>query len=115
MGVTPVMKTSIPRHLRSNLTDAEKRLWSKIRNKQIEGHRFRRQAPIGPYVVDFFCPKRKLVIELDGGQHATQMEADAERTAWLETKGYRVIRFWNNEVFENLDGVLQSIIETLKG
>ncbi len=109
------MNTTNARRLRSNPTGAEKRLWSKIRNKQLAGHRFRRQAPIGPYVVDFFCPEQKLIIELDGGQHANQVEADTERTAWLESKGYRVIRFWNNEVFDNLDGVLHSITEVLNG
>jgi very-short-patch-repair endonuclease len=77
-------------------------------------HRFRRQHPIGPYVVDFACPGRKLAIELDGGQHAIQQEADAARTREIVRRGYRVIRFWNNDVMDNLAGVLQAIQQELE-
>ena len=100
------MSKNLARHLRSNLTEAEKKLWRHIRNKLLGGHRFRRQAELGAYVVDFVCFEAKVVVEIDGGQHADQIEEDATRTAWLETQGFSVIRFWNNEVTENVDGVL---------
>ena len=101
------------RALRANQTEAEKRLWWRLRDKQVEGFRFRRQVPIGPYIADFVCPSEKLIIEVDGGQHAENEEYDAARTALLEDAGYRVLRFWNNEVFENLDGVLERVREAL--
>ena len=97
------------RALRKNLTDAEARLWRQLRYKQLDGFRFRRQQPIGPYIVDFFCPRAKPIIELDGGQHSTDQERDERRTRWLEARGYRVIRFWNNDVLSNTDGVLLTI------
>jgi very-short-patch-repair endonuclease len=97
------------RRLRSDMTEAEKRIWYLLRRRQFGGLNFRRQAPIDPYIVDFACLSIRLVIELDGGQHDADAEEDARRTAWLESQGYRVLRFWNNEVFENLDGVLQTI------
>jgi very-short-patch-repair endonuclease len=93
------------RQLRSNPTEAEKRLWSKLRLKQIGGHRFRRQAPIGPYVADFACLAQRLIIEVDGGQHDSRATQDDARTAWLERQGFRVLRFWNNEVLGNVEGV----------
>ena len=86
------------RELRRNLTDAERALWQVLRNRQVSGYRFRRQAPIGPYVVDFVCFEIRLVIEVDGGQHIERADYDEGRTAWLEGAGFRVIRFWNNEV-----------------
>ncbi len=91
---------SIPkaRHLRKQSTEAEKSLWRQLRNRQLAGHKFRRQAPLGKYVVDFLCYERSLVIEVDRGQHQLKTEADEERTNWLETQGYRVVRFWNNQV-----------------
>ena len=101
------------RRLRKNLTDAEKRLWARLRFKQLDGFRFRRQQPIGPFVVDFFCPQVKLIIEIDGGQHAADLERDERRTRWLEARGYRVIRFWNNDVLGNTDGVLVAIQQAL--
>lgn len=91
------------------MTDAERLLWSKLRRKQMHGHMFRHQAPIGPYIVDFACLTIKLVIEVDGGQHNINKAADEKRTAWLESQGYRVMRFWNNEVLQNLEGVLEAI------
>ena len=102
------------RTLRSTPTDAEIRLWSRIRRKQLEGFRFRRQQPIGAYIVDFFCPEAKLIIEIDGGQHALREKEDASRTRWLEARGYRVVRFWNNDVLANTDGVVWAIQETLR-
>jgi very-short-patch-repair endonuclease len=101
------------RELRKNLTDAEARLWVRLRRRQLDGFRFRRQQPIGPYIVDFFCPAAKLIIEVDGGQHATDQQRDDQRTRWLEARGYRVIRFWNNDVLENTEGVLQTIQQAL--
>ncbi len=101
------------RTLRGNPTDAEQKLWSALRRQQIDGNRFRRQHPIGGFVVDFVCLAEKLIIEVDGGQHAQNVEADSERTAWLEARGYRVLRFWNNDVLGNIDGVLQVIQSTL--
>jgi very-short-patch-repair endonuclease len=94
--------------LRGEMTDAERRLWSILRNRQLEGAKFRRQQPIGPFIADFVCQKRRLIIEADGGQHADS-RADERRTAFLEGKGYRVLRFWNNDILNNLDGVAQVI------
>ena len=105
------------RRLRRESTEAEKRLWNKLRARQLLGAKFRRQAPIGPYIVDFVCFERKLVIEIDGGQHAEhdQRAYDEERTKWLKSQGFRVLRFWNNEVLGNLEGVLTRIAEVLRG
>ena len=94
--------------LRRELTDAERKLWSVLRNRQLEGAKFRRQQPICPFIVDFVCQERRLIIEADGGQHAGN-GADERRTAFLESKGYRVLRFWNNDILSNLDGVAQVI------
>ena len=99
------------RNLRNDPTKAEAILWQVLRNKNLEGFRFRRQHPIGPYIVDFYCPKKKLIIEVDGGQHAEQEKQDAERTAFFELKGCRVFRFWNNEVLGNIQGVVDKILE----
>ena len=102
------------RLLRRDQTDAERKLWARLRDRQLQGAKFRRQHPLAPYIVDFCCPETKLVIELDGGQHATRHEIDATRTAFLHTKGYRVLRFWNNDVLANMEGVLHRITEALK-
>jgi very-short-patch-repair endonuclease len=88
-------------------------LWSRLRNDQL-GHTFRRQHAIGNYIVDFCAPRRKLIIELDGSQHLNQQEYDEERTKYLETRGYRVLRFWNNDVLNNMDAVLKAIWDSLK-
>lgn len=105
------------RTLRKNLTDAEAILWRRLRRKELDRYRFRRQQPIGPYVVDFFCAEAKLIVELDGGQHneAASLVRDARRTEWLEARGYRALRFWNNQVREQLDGVLETILDNLHG
>ncbi|WP_398481612.1 endonuclease domain-containing protein [Tardiphaga sp.] len=96
--------------MRRDPTDAERRLWPRLKHDiTLTGSHFRRQALIGPFIVDFASRKARLVIELDGGQHDWQREADARRTAYIEARGYRVLRFWNHEVFENIDGVLQVI------
>ena len=105
------MASPLARNLRRTPTDAEIRLWSRLRRKQLAGFRFRRQHPLGPYVVDFFCAAAKLIVEVDGRQHANDGDA---RTRWLEARGYRVIRFWNNEVLANTEGVLSTILGTLR-
>ena len=96
------------RRLRRDMTEAERKLWSVLRNSQIEGAKFRRQQPIGPFIADFVCQEQQLIVEADGGQHAESMN-DARRTAFLEGKGYRVMRFWNNDILTNLDGVARLI------
>lgn len=97
------------RHLRNNLTDAEKLLWYHLRRRQFGNLRFRRQAVIGLYIVDFVCFEKQLVIELDGGQHVVQQCRDAERTTWLESQGFTLIRFWNDEVLGMTEAVLEQI------
>jgi len=101
--------TQIARDLRKNMTDSERVLWFRISGRQIEGARFRRQQPLGSYVVDFVCLEKKLVIEVDGGQHTIALEADQARDAWLQSEGFTVLRFWNNEALGNIDGVLETI------
>ena len=101
------------RILRKNPTDTERALWRRLRLRQVEGCRFRRQRPIGPYVVDLVCLDRKLIVEVDGGNHAVQVGYDTERTAWLESRGYRVIRFWDHEVLRNPDSVAEVIRQDL--
>jgi very-short-patch-repair endonuclease len=101
------------RLLRKNSTDAEKRFWSQLRNRRLNGWKFRRQFPIGQYIVDFECYELKLIVEVDGGQHAEQEFYDIRRTEYLQSKGYRVVRFWNNEVLGNLEGVLETLTLTL--
>ena len=107
--IQPPHNTPKARQLRNNPTDAERTLWSILRGRQVSGRKFRRQAPIGPYIVDFVCHDNGLVIEVDGGQHTEQANYDAERAAWLESRGYRVIRFWNNQVLEETDAVREAI------
>ena len=104
------------RELRQKYTDAEKALWMKLRNRQLEGVKFRRQQPIGSYIVDFASFERSLIIEIDGGQHNEDRTKgrDEERTIRLEERGYRIIRFWNNEVLTNPEGVLEKIRKTLR-
>ena len=101
------------RELRRGKTDAERTLWARLWDRQM-GVKFRRQHPIGPYIVDVCCPERRLVVELDGGQHARQREHDARRTAFLAANGYHVYRFWNVDVFANLDGILERIGSSLR-
>ena len=103
------MASKNARQLRSNATDAELRLWSALRRRQVDGLRFRRQVPLGRFIADFACYDARLVVELDGGQHVESGDDDAARTQWLESRGFRVLRFWNQEIFENLDGVLAVI------
>ncbi len=101
--------TARSRDLRNNATEAERRLWARLSARQVAGVRFNRQLPIGPFICDFVSRGAKLIVEVDGGQHAVRIEEDGRRTAYLEAQGYRVIRFWNNDVLENTDGVVQAI------
>lgn len=104
------------RHLRRNMTDTERALWRVLRTYKDKGFHFRKQVPMGSYIVDFACHSARLVIEVDGGQHGTDagIEADAARTAWLESQGYRVMRFWNNDVLEAIGGVTRLIDDALE-
>ena len=99
------------RQLRRNATDAERILWSRLRDRQLDGRKFRRQYPIGPYIADFVCPQERLIVELDGDAYADRAQAayDADRTRFLEADGYRVHRLWNTDVLKNLAGALESI------
>lgn len=108
------MASRTARRLRKNQTDAELHLWSHLRRKQLGPHRFRRQVPLGPYIADFVCLDARLIIEVDGGQHADLVVEDYERTMWLESQDFRVLRFWNNDVLGNIDGVLETIVEILE-
>jgi len=101
------------RTLRREMTEAERKLWRILRSRQLEGYKFRRQQPIDHYIADFVCFSHRLIIEVDGGQHAVQVERDQRRTEYLERNGFRVIRFWNNEVFESVEGVCARILEVL--
>ena len=104
------------RSLRCASTEAEKLLWQKLCARQLGGAKFRRQAPIGPYIVDFVSFTHRLVVEIDGGQHNTAQgrQHDRERTVWLESQGFRVLRFWNNQVLSNIEGVLERILQEIE-
>jgi very-short-patch-repair endonuclease len=103
-----------PQELRRNSTNAERKLWSILRNRALQSFKFRRQQPLGPFIVDFVCLERRLILEVDGGQHAEEASRDAQRTKWLEEQNFRVLRFWNNDVLGNPEGVAQQIAEALK-
>jgi very-short-patch-repair endonuclease len=103
------------RELRREMTDAERLLWRHLRQRQVAGRRFRRQHPVGRFIVDFVCLEAAVVVELDGGQHADRQAYDQARTAWLEAQGFRVLRFWNNEVLANAEGVRDLIERALRG
>ena len=113
----PLRSNSKTKHqaieLRKESTPAERKLWSKIRNDQL-GVTFRRQHAVGNYIPDFCSPKAKLIIELDGSQHLEQEEYDQERTKYLESLGYKVVRFWNNDVMNNIDGVILAILHAME-
>jgi len=99
--------TGLAKNLRKNSTDAERLLWKYLRAKQIEGYKFRRQEPIGKYIVDFVCFEKTLIVELDGGQHTG--DKDVNRDSWLNTQGFKVLRFWNHDVLINIAGVVEMI------
>jgi very-short-patch-repair endonuclease len=109
------VRTSNPRarELRMNTTDAERRLWSLLRGRQLQGYKFRSQHNVGQFILDFACVEHKLAVEADGGQH-NESNDDDRRTAWLEGQGWTVIRFWNNEILTNLEAVSDSILKELQ-
>ncbi|WP_439569015.1 endonuclease domain-containing protein [Sphingopyxis sp.] len=102
----PTMRS---RELRLNATDAERKLWAQLSARKVAGVRFNRQFPVGPFICDFVSRTAKLIVEVDGGQHAVDVAKDASRTAFLQSQGYRVIRFWNNDVLERIEGVVGEI------
>lgn len=104
------------RDLRARSTDAERLLWQKLRGRQVCNLKFFRQFSVGPYILDFYCPEKKIAIELDGSQHTTEQGVayDVERTAYLTGKDVKVMRFWNNEVLTNVDGVVMKVLEVVK-
>ncbi|HVJ34977.1 MAG TPA: endonuclease domain-containing protein [Terriglobia bacterium] len=106
------MSLARARSLRRVATEAEKLMWSKLRNRQLDGWKFCRQMEIGHYIADFVCREKKLIIEIDGGQHADSA-ADRVRTAYLEAEGYRVVRYWNNDVMTNISGALEALRASL--
>ena len=109
------MHINLAKDLRKRSTDAERLLWRHLRAKRLGGLKFRRQQCIGDYIVDFVCLEKRIVIELDGGQHADNREKDKVRDSWLEKHGFLVLRFWNNEVLTNTQGVLHVILEASLG
>jgi len=107
-------KTRQARHLRKNDTEEEYRLWSDLRGRRLNGYKFARQIPLGPYIVDFLCRDKLLIIEIDGFQHAAS-PSDINRTRWLNTQGYSVLRFWNHEVLRARRAVLETVLAALEG
>ncbi len=105
---------TIAKNLRKRLTNTERLLWSRLRAKQIEGCKFRRQTPIGKYIVGFVCHEQRVIVEVDGGQHSENEEEDKTRDKWLGEQGYKILRFWNNEVLTNMEGVLEAIRNSCK-
>ncbi len=105
--------TKIAKVLRKRSTKEERFLWRHLKSKQLEGLKFRRQQPIGNFIVDFVCFEKRIIIELDGGQHTniTEEKKDKSRDKWLNEQGFKVLRFWNNDVFKNINGILEVIIE----
>ena len=112
----PILARDRARALRMAQTEVEDKLWQRLRNRQLGGVQFRRQCPVGPYITDFFCLEGGLVVELDGSQHGEEREreADKRRTEYLEHRGYSVLRFLNDEILTNIDGVLETIAQHLK-
>ena len=106
------MKRALAKRLRTEMTDAEQRLWYRLRAHRFRGLKFKRQAPIGPYIVDFICFEHGLVVEVDGGQHS-ENAADRWRDVWLRSEGYRVLRFWNDDVLKYTEAVLHKIFESV--
>ncbi|QSV47229.1 endonuclease domain-containing protein [Geobacter benzoatilyticus] len=101
--------TAAAKELRRNSTDAERLLWSYLKAKRLNGLKFRRQEQIGRFIADFVCYEKGVIVEADGGQHAQEKEKDAERTDWLNSQGFTVLRFWNHEIMTNINGVLEII------
>jgi very-short-patch-repair endonuclease len=107
------MTRQFARTLRQQMTDAERLLWRHLRNRELGGWKFRRQYPVGPFIVDFICLEKNVVIEVDGGQHAENEELDLQRSAYLNKMGYQVLRFWNNQVLQETEAVLTAIFAIL--
>ena len=105
------MNKNLALNLRKSMTDAERVLWYNLRDRRLGGWKFRRQHAVGPFIVDFVCLEKKLVIEVDGGQHAEMIVQDDNRTEYLSKSGYRVVRFWNNQVLQETEAVLQVILD----
>jgi very-short-patch-repair endonuclease len=114
MAYEPTLPRDTARHLRASATEAEQKLWSRLRKRQLYGFQFRRQYPIGSYFVDFVCLEASLIIEVDGSQHAKQEAQDESRSAFLRTYGCRVLRFWNFEVISDVDSVVERIAAVLR-
>ena len=114
MALTPPVALSRAKAMRREPTDAERRLWIALRARRLGPFKFRRQQAVGPFIVDFICIERRLVVELDGGQHATAIDYDEARKRYLESRGYLVLRFWNNDVLGNTEGVLTAILTALE-
>lgn len=109
-------KSKRAKELRNNLTDAERKLWRALKGKQLEGLKFRRQHPVGRYILDFYCPAVRLCVEVDGGQHnePENIKRDQTRSDWLAARGISVVRVWNFEVFESLEGVIETILDHVR-
>lgn len=107
--------SSLAKALRKNQTEAERLLWGFLKAKQIYGLKFKRQAPIGNYIADFVCFDARLIVEVDGGQHSSETSKDFERTGWLQSQGFKVLRFWNNDVLGNINAVMTVIWENAVG
>jgi very-short-patch-repair endonuclease len=106
-------RTRASAHFTQNMTEAERRIWQLLRSHQINEYKFRRQVPIGRYIADFVCHEARLIVEIDSGQHDSSSPQEAERSGSLRNEGYRILRFWNNEVLANLDGVHRAIADEL--
>ena len=115
MHKNPPALQEYAREMRHEATDAEHWLWQQLRDRRLLGVKFRRQVPIGHYIVDFVCKERRLVVEIDGSQHHEEQGYDEHRTAFLEQQGYRVVRYWNNEVLAQGEAVLEDLIRVLEG
>lgn len=113
-GKTPDQLLERSRRLRRDRTGAEGALWQRVRDRRLEGFKFRNQTPVGPYIADFLCSQAKLIVELDGSQHVDAANYDERRTAFLKREGYRVLRFWNNDVLARMDAVLEAISDALR-
>ncbi len=101
--------------MRHEQTVAEQKIWQQIRDRRLDHHKFKRQYPIGPYIVDFICLEQRLIVELDGGQHASQQSYDAARDAFLMAQGFQVLRLWNHDVLTNMEGVVVTLLDALRG
>lgn len=108
-NIMPINLTQTAKELRRNSTDAEQLLWQHLKARQLDGLKFRRQEQIGHFIADFVCYEKRIIVEADGGQHALEKEKDEERTQWLKSQGFTVLRFWNNEILTNIDSVLEVV------